>query len=178
MKVLNGVAVTLCILSCAALFGWPAAQDPLSLWEYVVLVDLNLAPGETVRYFDATVDLNDDGNDEVVVYVVGPRWCGSGGCRMLVLTPDGSSYRFVTKTTVANTPIRVLDTSSFGWRDLGVWVSDGPSPGYEAELSFDGMSYPLNPTVAPARHTDGTLSAKVLIPRLNFAGPGKYLIGR
>jgi hypothetical protein len=177
MTVLSRFALTMCILSCTALSAFPAPQERLSLWEQVVLRFLDLYRGETVRYFDATVDLNDDGKEEVVVYIVGEKWCDSGGCPMLVLTPDGSSYRLVTKTTITNTPIRVLDTSSFGWRDLGVWVSGGPYPGYEAELSFDGKSYPLNPTVPPAHHTEPTVSGKVLIPRLNPADPGKFLIG-
>ncbi|HEY7181856.1 MAG TPA: hypothetical protein VIC84_10580, partial [Blastocatellia bacterium] len=33
-----------------------------------------------VRYFLKWFDLNGDGEPEAVVYVVGPRACGTGGC--------------------------------------------------------------------------------------------------
>ena len=153
------------------------APSPLSLPEFL-LKYLKLHPGETVRYFDAAVDLNSDGKQEVLVYVVGQNWCGSGGCPLIILTPEGSSYRVVTKTTVTQTPIRVLDGSSSGWRNLGVGVSGGGIPGYEAELRFDGKSYPQNPTLLPARKTNGNLPGRVLIPDFKSALEGKELTGR
>jgi hypothetical protein len=37
------------------------------------------------RYIAAFRDLNDDGTPEAIVYLIGKRWCGSGGCNTLVL---------------------------------------------------------------------------------------------
>src|SRR6266566_1469656 len=57
------------------------------------------APSEKegpTQYSAAFVDLNDDGKKEVIVYVSGRMWCGTGGCVMLILAPDGGSYRVVT----------------------------------------------------------------------------------
>ena len=64
------------------------------------------------RYSSAFVDLKDDGTKEVIVYVSGRAWCGSGGCIMLILSPEGTSYKVVTRTTITRPPIRILNTKS------------------------------------------------------------------
>lgn len=172
------VLVAVLISSSLLPVGLSFSQSPPSSLPDFILRYLRLEPGETIRYVDATVDLNSDGKKEVLVYVVGRNWCGSGGCPLIILTPEASSYRVVTKTTVTRTPIRVLDGTSSGWRNLGVGVSGGGTPGYEAELSFDGNSYPRNPTAPPARRTDGTLPGRLLIPDFKSALDGKELTGR
>jgi hypothetical protein len=111
-------------------------------------------------YIPAFVDLRDEGTKEVVVYVTDADWCGSGGCTTLILAPEGSSYRLVTKITIVRLPIRILATKTNGWHDLGVWVQGGGiEPAYEAKLSFDGQTYPSNPSMAPrlTRQTEGTV---------------------
>ena len=62
----------------------------------------------STRYAAAFVDLKDDGKQEVIVYLIGPNWCGSGGCSALILAPLGESYKVITRTTVTQLPIRVL----------------------------------------------------------------------
>jgi len=114
----------------------------------------------TTRYTAAFVDLRDDKSSEVIVYVSGPRWCGTGGCTMLILAPAGSSYHVVTKTTVTRLPIRVLDAKSNGWHDISVV---GGNPLYEAKLSFDGTTYPTNPSVPPASRIRGAAKGRTLI---------------
>jgi hypothetical protein len=116
------------------------------------------------RYHRAFVDLNGDGMDEVVVYLQDRGWCGSGGCTMFILRQQGASFQVVTKTTITQLPIRVLATKSHGWRDLSVGVAGGGiRPGYDAALSFDGKSYPTNPSAAPARRLDANVEGKILI---------------
>jgi hypothetical protein len=129
----------------------------------------------TTRYSSALVDLKDDGRQEVIVYVTGRTWCGSGGCRMLVLVPKGSSYRVVTETTITRLPIRVLVTKSNGWHDLGVWVQGGGiQPGYEADLPFAGGTYPSNPSTPPARRLEEKVAGEVVVP-LAAEGTPLYL---
>jgi hypothetical protein len=41
------------------------------------------------RFTSALVDLKDDGTKELIVYVSGRGWCGSGGRVMLILAPNG-----------------------------------------------------------------------------------------
>ena len=129
------------------------------------LKDSVLGEDKTTRYSSATVDLGGDRGRETVVYVSGQDWCGTGGCHLLVLKSNGSSYEIVGRRAATRLPIRVLESKTNGWRDIGVWVQGGGiQPGYEAQLSFDGKSYPQNPTTYPARRTRAGTSGEVLIP--------------
>lgn len=47
------------------------------------------------RYLIAFEDLNSDGTEEAIAYLLGPSWCGSGGCTTLVLAKSGQSWRVV-----------------------------------------------------------------------------------
>lgn len=121
---------------------------------------------KATRYFAAFVHLSDDNTQQVIVRLIGGAWCGSGGCTTLILVPKDSSYRVLTKMTVAQLPIRVLDTKSNGWHDLGVWVQGGGiQPGYEARLSFNGKKYPSNPTVPPAQRLTAKINGMVVMPQ-------------
>ena len=118
---------------------------------------------QNTRYAAAFVDLRDDGTQAAIVYLIGPRWCGSGGCSCLILVPEGESYKVITKTTVTELPIRVLSTKTNGWHDLGVWVKGGPHPGFEAKLKFNGKKYPSNPSVPPAQRLQKGVEGRVVI---------------
>ena len=119
---------------------------------------------KTTRYIAVFRDLNGDGATEAIVYLIGNEWCGSGGCSMLILARAGASWRIVTRTTITQTPVRVLATTSNGWHSLGVWVQGGGiQPGYEAELRFNGKAYPKNPSVPPARRLKGETAGEVVI---------------
>ena len=125
-----------------------------------------------ISYALAWRDLNADGTDEAIVHLVGPWFCGSGGCTTLVLTPAGPMWRKVADISVSRTPITVLDTSTNGWKDLTVAISGGGGPSGNAWLMFDGESYPGNPTVAPAEMT--TMTGAVLLgeePEMREAVP-------
>jgi hypothetical protein len=116
------------------------------------------------RYSAVFADLNDDRVDELVVYITGHASCGSGGCRMLVLASEGTSFRVVTETSITRPPIRMLATKSNGWHDISVLVAGGGiQPGYEAELSFDGTTYPSNPSAAPAHRLENEAAGITLV---------------
>src|SRR5208282_1683510 len=127
---------------------------------------------KATRYLAAFVHLRDDNTQQVIVYLIGGAWCGTGGCQTLILVPKGSSFTVLTEMTVVQQPIRVLDTKSNGWRDLGVWVQGGGiQPGYEARLSFNGKEYPSNPTVPPAEPLTAKVSGKVVVTRSGTGEP-------
>jgi hypothetical protein len=67
--------------------------------------------------------------------------------------------------TITQPPIRVLTKASNGWRNIGVWVRGGGiQPGYEAELRFDGKTYPTNPSTPPVRRSPVKVAGQVVIP--------------
>ncbi len=109
------------------------------------------SPDAETRYLDGTVDLNADGKPELLVHVVGPMVCGSGGCPTMVFTRVGGGYRLVSSLSVTRTPVRVASARTQGWRNLIVRVGGGGAMAGDVELAFDGKSYPRNPTVAGPR---------------------------
>jgi hypothetical protein len=115
------------------------------------------------RYVSATVSAGRP-DEEVVVYVSGRDWCGTGGCHLLVLVPQGRSFRVIGRVTIARPPIRVLNTFSQGRPDIAVWVQGGGiQPGYQARLSFDGRRYPGNPSMPPAGHMKHAAVGRTII---------------
>jgi membrane-bound inhibitor of C-type lysozyme len=109
------------------------------------------APAASMRYLDASFDLNGDGRPEVIVHVVGTTACGTGGCATLVFTPRGNGYRLVAAILVSRPPIRVARASTNGWRNLVVHSGGGGVNSGDMELAFDGKRYPANPSVAGPR---------------------------
>jgi hypothetical protein len=101
---------------------------------------------------------------EFIAYISGDDWCGSGGCLLLIFEPNSSSFNIIGRTTIVWPPIRMLSTTTNGHPDIGVWVQGGGTrPGYEARLRFNGKSYPGNPSLPPALHTNGKSSGRVVI---------------
>ena len=105
----------------------------------------------TLTYKRTDADLNGDGRKESFIYITDPNYCGSGGCTLVILSRAKRGYRVVMHSTVTKLPIRLLTTSSHGWRDIGVTVQGGGIiHSYEARLRYNGRQYPSNPTVSPA----------------------------
>ena len=127
-----------------------------------------------VRYLHAFVDLNGDGKEEAIVYFASQ--CGSGGCGLLILTPQDSWYKQIGYVAITRLPIRVLNRSYYGWRSLTVWVQGGGiQPGYEGELVFNGEIYTSN--VNYARKVDGQVPGEVLIPDQTYEFPSSGFFG-
>ena len=146
----------------------PTPADRASLKSFLQAKDKD----KESRYIAAFRDLNGDGVLEAVVYLVGNDTCGSGGCDALILMRDKDSWRAVTEMTIVQLPIRVLASSSNGWRDLGVWVQGGGiQPGYESELKFDGKSYPENPSTPPAKRARKGAVGEIVIGSIKTAVP-------
>ena len=132
--------------------------------------------GSDIYTFEAEVDLNGDGADEIIVHVVGPMICGTGGCDTLVFTQRTSGHEIVGEIAVTRPPIRVSTASTNGWRNLIVHISGGGiQPGFDGEVPFDGAAYQSNPTapmVAPAADLD---AAQIVIPEFETLTDGTPL---
>ena len=150
----------------------PAPASPDLLKVFLQGLDQASSADDKTRYIYSLVDLDGDGKPEVIVYLIGQAWCGSGGCPTMVLARTDTSYKIVSYTTITRLPIRVLDRKSNGWRSLAVWVRGGGiQPGYEAELKFDGIKYPLNPSVLPAEPIKEPAPGQIVIKSYDDAKP-------
>ena len=150
----------------------PSSKPEDSLKRFVQNYVGSTADDKTTKYFPAFVDLRDDGTQEAIVYLTEDSWCGSGGCTVLILAPANASYKLVTKITIAQLPIRVLETKSHGWHDIAVWVQGGGiQPGYDAKLSFNGNTYPKNPTVPPAQPLKDKVPGQVVVSEASEGKP-------
>ena len=120
------------------------------------------AETKTTEFAVAFVDLRDDGRKEAIVYLSSDGWCGTAGCTMLILAPEGTSYNVVSKIPAVRLPIRVLTAKANGWHSIGVIVrKSGTAPLYEAILSFDGKSYPY---VSDGAESHGKVEGKLVMP--------------
>ncbi len=161
----------------------PAAQPPAAPAQPAPLTEADVATAVTAalgddfdaRYFDARVDLNGDGRDEVLAYVAGPMICGTGGCPLYVFTPGASGYGLVAQMSVVHVPVRVASASTNGWRDLVVAIAGGGIPAGNAVLKFDGKTYPSNPTVPPAEPAASLEGTEILIGEFGSYTKGKPL---
>jgi putative lipoprotein len=103
------------------------------------------------------VDLNSDGQEDALVHLQSPHWCGS--CIMLVFKGTKSWFQFVSRSLLLRGPLLVSDTKTRGWRDLVVEVSGGGAIPKRVALKFDGKKYPLNPptqkALPTAKHVKG-----------------------
>jgi hypothetical protein len=105
------------------------------------------AKQDKVRYYYNRVDLNADGQPEVLVYLFGTTWCGSAGCAALVFQHDHGKYALVTHISGVELPVIVSRARTNGWQDLIAHVRWGEVGGrtlrdYYAVLRFDGRTYP------------------------------------
>jgi hypothetical protein len=106
-------------------------------------------PETAIRYFHNYIDLNGDGNNEAIAYLVGSYTCGTGGCTTLIFKPTTSGYQLVSQLSVVNTPILVSDQTTQGWRDLIIPVAGSGAAPADHILRFNHQTYPTNPSIAP-----------------------------
>jgi hypothetical protein len=97
----------------------------------------------------ASVDLNDDGTADVVVFVTDRNYCGSGGCTMLVLRGEAGAFHLVSTSTVTRKPVFVLPETRNGWHTLVVSIAGGGGQPAMVFMRFAGGRYPRNPTMQP-----------------------------
>ncbi len=97
--------------------------------------------GQQARYVYSRVDLNGDGKEEVLVYPMGSIFCGTGGCDLLLLTPEDCAYSLINSFPISRLPIIVTDEVAAGWQNLIRPESGGgATPSYVLHV-FDGQQY-------------------------------------
>lgn len=126
-----------------------AATKPAPALEQAIARELS-GDVANVRYLYNSIDLDGDGRNEAIAYLVGSSTCGSGGCTMLIFKATGTgSYKLISRHTIVNNPIVVSDQKTKGWRDLVLYVAGGGAKPSYHRLKFNGSTYPSNPSTAP-----------------------------
>ncbi|MGR5132571.1 hypothetical protein [Vibrio alfacsensis] len=96
---------------------------------------------DKIRYMTGSADLNSDGTAEHFVLLQDRYFCGSGGCAAYMFDNSG---KVINRMSVTRTPVVLADSFSNGWQDFIVW-----SNGAYRQMSFNGESYPSNPSLEP-----------------------------
>lgn len=121
------------------------AQAPPELSRAVQFYGHEHGGADSPAFRWALADLNDDGRDDAIVLLSGPRYCGADGCTMLVFRGTDQGFTLVSATAIVMAPIRVSANSVDGWRSLIVY-SKGKG---EVVLKFSGTHYAANPSMQP-----------------------------
>lgn len=122
--------------------------------------------GSHARYYYNKIDLNGDNKAEVLVHVVGPTFCGTGGCTTLIFKSVGQNYQLVSEITVSRLPIIVTNQKTNGWNDLILNArGGGRGPAGNSGhylVRFNGRTYPEAPDRGIKLNQDFTITGKDL----------------
>jgi hypothetical protein len=112
--------------------------------------------GREARYVYSRFDMNDDGRDEVFVFLMGSIFCGTGGCNLLLLTREKSGYSLVNNFPISRAPVIVSTEKSAGWKNLiRLESGGGAEPSYVKHV-FDGEKYVEHERLPADRAPEGT----------------------
>ena len=98
-------------------------------------------PDRLGRYIYSRVDLDNDGDEEVFVYLLGSIFCGTGGCNLQLFSRDADGYALVNEFAITRTPIVVTSQMTNGWKDIWRYRSGGGRPAHYIADRFDGTRY-------------------------------------
>jgi heat shock protein HslJ len=121
--------------------------------------------GAKARYVYNRVDLNGDTQEEVLAYVSGRDFCGTGGCPLLLLGRDAKGYKVINSFPVSRLPVTVSPQRTGGWNNLVRLESGGGAPASYVTHAFDGTHYvergrtPAGTSPAGTRYLAGELEA-------------------
>jgi hypothetical protein len=150
----------------------PAPEDRVRSAVQSYLQSAPLHNFKPTSYMFAFVELAEDRTRQAIVYLTGRGWCGSGGCTMLVLTQEGSSYKVISRIPAVRLPIRVLESKSHGWRDLSVFIQGGGIlRGYEERVRFNGESYSKEASEAAEEVRPPQTKGKIILSLKNKEVP-------
>ncbi len=99
------------------------------------------APSPQVRYVHARYDLNGDGRDEVFAYLMGPIFCGTGGCTLELFRQGDEDDRLMNTFPITRLPLIVSPRRTRGWHDLWKREAGGGAPPTWVRHVFDGSRY-------------------------------------
>ncbi|MCD8562806.1 MAG: hypothetical protein LRY54_01815 [Alphaproteobacteria bacterium] len=107
------------------------------------------------EYEFTRTDLDSDGRREALVLFKTPYgfWCDGNGCTMLVMKANNDSFSLVGSVQPIRTPLEISDLKQNGWRTMIARVSGRNAPPKDVALTFDGSTYPQDPSTLPPFNT-------------------------
>ncbi len=127
------------------------------------MVDID--KGRKARYVYGFVDLNDDGKEEVLAYLLGTFFCGTGGCSLMVFTPADNGFELIDNFPISRLPVIISPEKTQGWNNLVRLESGGGAPATYVIHTFNGEQYIEKDRLPPDKMPKGT---KYLTGELNF----------
>jgi hypothetical protein len=112
-----------------------------SLTTKILSSELASIPAEQRKFKYQAFDLNNDSLPEYFVAMVGPYYCGTGGCTAYLLDNKGN---LINGFTVVDFPIYAASSTTDGWQDLIM-----KSTGKNHFIKMKNGKYPSNPSVEP-----------------------------
>lgn len=129
-------------------------------------------PGEedikTIRFAYAPLP----GTGLLLAYMQDQQYCGTGGCGILILKPQGRSFQIFDVIGGCWPPFTMLPQRHHGMPDIGIWIQGGSVlPGYQTSVSFNGKRYAYTQGFPPThriRRGAGRILIREEIPKLRL----------
>ena len=154
----RAVLCVLALLGCGA-FVAPAQINGMLIPDGKPLRDAivsslgtKLSPG--ARFIVGWNDLDGDGRNEAIAYLIDSNRCGSGGCSVFILAQHQKRWDVIDRIGPAQLPVYRLGRGADGWAELGITVSGGGVAQEVMAVPHSSSGYADNPTVAPSRPVD------------------------
>jgi len=98
-----------------------------------------------VIYISRRYDLNNDGHAEVLAWVPTPSYGGTSGYPLLIFSTEGKRLRLLSRIDQVWTPLIILGTSKYGWRDVVMQMGGGGEPFKYVVFRYKGETYSDQP---------------------------------
>lgn len=117
-------------------------NKPNKKLEKIIMNNDNIKNYSNDRYIYFHEDLNDDKNDEIIVFLWGDNYSGTGGGTLMIFN---NKFHLISRTTVVNMPIIISKNKTDGYKDIIVKVEEGGVyEGFYSLLKYENNKYPLN----------------------------------
>ncbi len=116
-----------------------------------------ITTGSEATYVYGRFDINQDGRPETFAYLMGPFFCGTGGCNLLLFSQSDDGYRLINNFPTSRLPVIVSPITNAGWHDLVQRKSGGGVPPSYVRYVFNGQTYVEQERLAAEPTPEGTL---------------------
>lgn len=121
-------------------------------------------------YRSVGIDLDGDGQAEVLTLLEGDDWCANTGCTLAIFTTGKTGYRPVATIRRVWGPVTVTNERNNGWSDL-VANTGLQSRNQRVRLRFGANGYPGNAVTLTPMPSDIEVNGEVVIERVDMMMP-------